>query len=161
MVAHYPVPIQEDIRDLLVDLLGRGAAVDKIDPITLGDDERGLMATYVTDEGDLGAVCICDTAFAVYVGAALVMVPVTVAKEQLGAEELDEQYLEYFQEIVNIMARLLNTPRTPHLRLDAVISLPAELPADVTALLASPEYRRDFVASIEGYGDGRVGILVN
>ena len=115
----------------------------------------------MTDEGDIGALCICDAPFAVFVGAALVMVPANVAQEQLGVAQLDDQYVEYFQEVVNIMARLLNTPRTPHLKLDGVLVLPADLPEDVERLLQQPAYRRDFVAMVEGYGEGRVSILVD
>lgn len=161
MVAHFPVPIQEDIRDLLGDLLGRGVAVDKTEPLVLDDDEPGIVATYVTGDDELGAVCVCDARFAILVGAALVMVPANVAKEQLDAGVIDEQHVEFTQEVVNILARLLNTPRTPHLRLDKLHALPAELPEAVQKLLATPEFRRDFVATIEGYGEGRIGLLVN
>ena len=38
MPASFPVPIQEDIRDLLMDLLGRGTAVDKVTPLILEED---------------------------------------------------------------------------------------------------------------------------
>ena len=161
MVAHFPVPIQEDIRDLLADLLGRGVAVDKIDPLTIPEDEAGLVATYVTEDGEIGAVCVCDAPFAILVGAALVMVPATVAGDQLQAGVIDEQHVEFAQEVVNVLARLLNTPRTPHLRLGEVHTLPGALPEDAAKLLAAPEFRRDFVATIEGYGEGRLGLLVS
>ncbi len=161
MVAHYPVPTQEDIRDLLVDLLGRAAAVDKTDALSIEGDALGLVASYVTDDGEVAAACVCDAAFAVYVGAALVMVPASVAAEQLAGNALDEQYVEYFQEVVNILARLMNTPRTPHLKLDAVVLHGGEMGEPIDTLLAAPEYRRDFVAAVEGYGEGRVSLLVN
>lgn len=161
MVAHYPVPIQEDIRDLLGDLLGRGVAVDKTAPLQLRPDQTGLVAGYVTADDEVGAVCVCDGPFAVLVGAALVMVPANVAKEQLDAEVLEEQHVEFTHEVANILSRLLNTPRTPHLRLDKLYPLPGELPDEVSRLIDGPEFRRDFVAAIDGYGEGRVSILVN
>ncbi len=160
MVAHYPVPIQEDIRDLLGDLLDRGVAVDKTAPLQLEDDAAGVVASYVTGEDEVGALCVCDAAFAIYVGAALVMVPANVAKEQCDKGELEEQHLEFTHEVVNILSRLLNTPRTPHLRLEALHTVPGDVPAAVGSLLSSPEFRRDFVTTIEGYGEGRVSILV-
>ncbi len=161
MVAHYPVPIQEDIRDLLGELLGRGIATDKTEPLVLEEDQPGLIAAYVTADGDVGAICVCDGAFAVLVGAALVMVPANVAKEQLDAGVLDDTHVEFTHEVANIMSRLLNTPRTPHLKLDQLHQVPGELPGPVADLLAAPEFRRDFVVTIEGYGEGRVSILVN
>lgn len=161
MVAHFPVPIQEDIRDLLGDLLGRGVAVDKKgEAIAFDEDEAGLVATYITESGDVGALCVCDSNFAILVGAALVMVPANVAREQMKAGVIDETHLEFTHEVVNILAKLLNTPRTPHLKLAELHLLPGELPEAVAALLASPEFRRDFVATVEGYGEGRVSILV-
>jgi len=160
MVAHFPVPIQEDIRDLLGDLLGRGVAVDKTTPLQLDEDAAGAVASYVTADDELGALCVCDAGFAVLAGAALVMVPANVAQEQVRAGVLEEQHLEIAHEVANILSRLLNTPRTPHLRLRALDPLPGEVPGDVARLLAGPEFRRDFVATIEGYGEGRVSILV-
>lgn len=161
MVAHYPVPIQEDIRDLLGDLLGRGVAVDKTTPLAFEEDQNGVIASYVTEAGEVGALCVCDAPFAILVGAALVMVPANVAKEQIKAGIVDESHLEFTHEVVNILARLLNTPRTPHLKLAELHQVPGELPEPIGSLLAAPEFRRDFVATIEGYGEGRVSILVN
>jgi hypothetical protein len=158
--ARFPVPIQEDIRDLLGDLLGRGVAVDKTAPLDLAEDAAGVVASYITGEDEVGALCLCDGPFAVLAGAALVMVPPNVAREQVDAGEIPEEHLEVTHEVANVLSRLLNTPRTPHLRLQALHRMPGDLPADVTSLLARPEFRRDFVTAIEGYGEGRMSILV-
>ena len=160
MPAHYPVPIQEDIRDLLGDLLGRGVAVDKTAALQLAGDASGVVASYVTADDEVGALCVCDGSFAVLAGAALVLVPATVAREQVAAGTLDEGQLEITHEVANILSRLLNTPRTPHLRLRELHRLPGELPQEVRTLLEQPEFRRDFVTTIEGYGEGRMSILV-
>ena len=161
MVAHYPVPIQEDIRELLGDLLGRGVAIDKTRELVVSDDEPGLIATYLNDDDELGILVVTDAPFAILVGAALVMVPAQVAKEQLGAGVIEDDSVEYVREVANILARILNTPRTPHVRLVDMIQTPTELDEAVEKLLATPEFRRDFVATIEGYGEGRISILVN
>jgi len=160
MPASFPVPIQEDIRDLLVDLLGRGAAVDKVGRLDLEEDEAAVVAEYVTDEGDVGALCIVDGPFATRTGAALSMVPAAVAEESVRRNEVPDHLLENFREIVNILARLLNSPRTAHLRLSGVHVLPGDLPAGVTLLRDAPEFRRDFAVQIEGYGAGRLSLLV-
>ena len=160
MPAHYPVPIQEDIRDLLGDLLARGVAVDKTTALELDHGAVGVVASYVTAEDEVGALCVCDGRFAVLAGAALVLVPPNVAREQIDAGELDDTQVEIAHEVANILSRLLNTPRTPHLRLRALHRLPGELPQDVRGLLDRPEFRRDFVTAIDGYGEGRMSILV-
>jgi hypothetical protein len=162
MPAHYPVPIQEDIRDLLHELLGRGVAVDKVGPIELDEDEPFAIAEYLTDDDQVAALCILDGPFAVRAGAALVLVPAAVAEESLRKNEVEEQFFEYVQEVLNILSRLLNSPSTPHLRLQSVHRLPgATLPDGVTALRDGPAFRRDFAVTIEGYGDGRFSLLVN
>jgi hypothetical protein len=161
MPAHYPVPIQEDIRDLLNGLLGRAVAVDRIKAQDDDDDIRdlGAVAEYVTDDDLTGALCIMDDRFLVRAGAALVMVPANAAEDDLKRGELDH-YVPNVQEVLNVMTRLLNSPTTPHLRLMTVHRLPGELPEGVIALQEEPQFRRDFAVFIEGYGDSRVSLLV-
>jgi hypothetical protein len=160
MPASFPVPIQEDIRDLLMDLLGRGAAVDKVSPLVLEDDQPAVIAEYRTDEGAVGAVCLVDAEFAIRTAGALTLVPPAAVADTLRRGELTES-LENFREIVNILAQLLNSPKTSHLRLAGVHVVPGDLPDGVAALVQRPEFRRDFAVQIEGYGQGRMSLLVN
>jgi len=160
MAARFPVPIQEDLRDILVGLLDRGVAVDKVPPLALEEDNRGFVVELLEDDDAVGALCVFDDRFAVRTGAALVMVPPAAAEEDLVKSALDE-HAEVAQEVVNVLSRLLNSASTPHLRLGARHTLPGELPEPVTSLLARPEFRRDFAVLVDGYGDGRFSILVS
>jgi hypothetical protein len=159
MPASFPVPIQEDIRDLLIDLLGRGAAVDKVSPLLLAEDQPAVIAEYRTDDGAVGAVCLVDAEFAIRAGGALTMVPPAAVADTVRKGEVTES-LENFREIVNILAQLLNSPKTSHLRLAGVHVVPGELPEGVSSLVERPEFRRDFAVQIEGYGAGRLSLLV-
>ncbi|MDQ2650674.1 MAG: hypothetical protein M3Z03_14145 [Actinomycetota bacterium] len=161
MTAHYPVPIQEDVRDLLVDLLGRGVAADKVSPLELDDETPAAIAEFVDDDDRTACACIVDDRFAVRVGAALVMVPSNVAEEDLATGELPDNHLENVREVVNIFGRMLNSASTPHVRLAELHRWPGELPPGVVQLLEAPEYRRDFAVAVEGYGEGRFSLLVN
>ena len=107
------------------------------------------------------SLCIVDGALAVRAGAALCMVPANVAEESVKRDEMPDHLVENFREIVNILARLLNSSRTAHLRLADVHPLPGELPAGVSSLRDRPEFRRDFAVHIDGYGQGRLSLLVN
>lgn len=158
MPARFPVPIQEDIRDLLVDLLGRGAAVDKVKDARL--EEPALVAEFVTEDGEIGILCAVDAEFTLRCGAALAMVPTSVVDDAMKRNELPDNLVENVQEVANILAQLLNGPRTPHLRLKSLHPL-AELPPAVAALLDAPEFRRDFSIAIEGYGNGRMALLAS
>jgi hypothetical protein len=101
-----------------------------------------------------------DARFAVRAGAALVMVPQAAAEEDLRKGDI-ASHVEVTGEVLNVMGRLLNSSNTPHLRYRSVHQLPGEVPEDVAKLMGAPEYRRDFAVAIEGYGDGRLSILVN
>ncbi len=160
MAAHYPAPIQEDVRDLLGDLLGRGVAVDKTTKLQMEEDVCGLLAVYATDGGDLAALAILDGPLAARAGAALSMVPQSVAEEAIKKNELTETLIENTREVVNIFARFLNSAKTPHVRLVNTVNLPSAFEDNVRALYLSPEFRRDFVVQIEGYGSGRFSILI-
>jgi hypothetical protein len=160
MPASFPVPIQEDIRDLLMDLLGRGTAVDKVTPLILEEDQPAVIAEYRTDEGAVGAICLVDAEFAIRTAGALTMVPPAAVADSLRKGDLSDA-MENFREIVNILASLLNSPKTSHLRLAGVHLIPGDLPDGVAALVEKPEFRRDFAVQIEGYGNGRLSLLVN
>ena len=159
MAAHFPVPIQEDVRDLLVDLLGRGVAVDKTRALEL-EDAPAAVAEFIDDEDGTACLCIIDGGFAIRVGAALVMVPSNVAEEDLASGTLPENHLENVREVVNVFGRMLNSASTPHVRLADLHLWPGDLPEGVRSLLDGPEYRRDFVVAVEGYGEGRFSLLV-
>lgn len=159
MPAHFPVPIQEDIRDLLFELLDRGVAVDKVSKLELEEDEDGGVAEFVTDDGTVGVLCLFDSRFAVRAGAAYAMVPKVDAEDDLRRGDI-ERHLEAAGEVLHAMARLLNSPSTPPVRMGGVHRLPGGLPGEAAALVAAPEYRRDFAVTIEGYGDGRLSLLV-
>jgi len=160
MPAHYPAPIQEDVRDLLGDLLGRGIAVDKTSKLQMEEDACGLLAVYATDEGEIAALTVIDGPLSARAGAALSMVPATVAEESVKKNELTDTLVDNVREIVNIFARFLNSSKSPHVRLVNTLVLPDTMPDPVRALYLAPEFRRDFAVQIEGYGSGRFSILV-
>ncbi len=161
MPTKFPMPIQEAVRDLLMDLLGRGIAVTKGEPMDLEPDVVAAVAHFVTDTGVVGVVCMADLPLAAALGAALTMMPSPVVQDSVRKNRFDEEMLlENFTEVVNIMTRLFNSADTPHLKLGEVRTLPGELPENVEKLVAQPSARRNFDVTIEGYGDGRLALIV-
>ena len=67
---------------------------------------------------------------------------------------------ENFAEVVNIMASLLNSDATPHVRLTETHDR-HRAPSDpvITSMMESPAKRRVFDVNIEGYGRGRIVFL--
>ncbi|HZP30773.1 MAG TPA: hypothetical protein VFC99_17630 [Acidimicrobiia bacterium] len=161
MPTKYPMPIQEAIRDLLMDLVGRSVSIDKTSRLELEDDTVGAVADFVGDDGEVGVALIADLALAASLGASLTMMPATIVKESLRRNRFEEEMLlENFDEVANIMTRLFNTHDTPHLRKDGVYPIPGDVPDPVTALIEQPAARRDFAVLVEGYGDGRLTLVV-
>ena len=157
--AAYPIPIQEGVRALLGDLLGRGIAVERAAPPDYEADEIVVVGDYVNDTGDVATAIVVDHEFACLAGAALVSMPATAARDNIRRAVLPDNVLENVHEVLNVAAQLMQMTGSPHVRLRTVTVLPGDLPADTGALVSRPTSRRDFVADIEGYGAGRISVL--
>ena len=86
--------------------------------------------------------------------------PASVIDGHVEAGELPLEVLENAREVLNILARLLNSASTPHLRLASTVVMPSVVPRDVQRLLTQPAHRRDFAITIDGYGGGRAAVAV-
>ena len=151
------VPVRASVRDLLTDLLGRKVSVSDADPFVLSEERRAILATYRDDEGAMAAATVCDLRLAALAGAAIGMVPAEEA--QLDDEGLGEELGELFHEVVNVFARLLNGPTTPHVALRDVYPVPGGVAPDVADLVLQPSTRTDYRVEIEGYGSGTMVLV--
>jgi hypothetical protein len=154
-----PVPVRASVRDLLADLLGRRVSVTDAPPQVLDPAAPALAASYVRDDGTPVAVCVCDLRLAGSAGAALGEAPPDDALAQIEAGRLEGDVEEFFREVVNILAKLLNSPATPHVRLGEVLPVPGPLAAAVAAVVLEPGARVDYAVAVEGYGTGTLTLL--
>lgn len=158
-VLHCQVPNDETVGGLLTDLLGREVKCVWT-PGTHELPRVGQVAVYSDDDDVVVAVAIADDGFICRTGGALVMVPAGGVNEAAETGEIPESLQENFAEVVNIMASLMNSDETPHVRLtgvlgrDEVSSRPAAL-----AIMESPGKRRVFDVNIDAYGRGRIVLL--
>ncbi|MGD9701953.1 MAG: hypothetical protein AB7Q42_16040 [Acidimicrobiia bacterium] len=151
------MPIPEDVRDFLADLLGKPVSVSKATRIDLEEEpESFVTGVYVEDDGKLGGACIAGLTFAASAGAALAMMPVVVAKEAISAGELPESLHDNFYEVANIMSSILNGPSVPHLR---ITSLVPGIPDEVRTLAANAAGRKHYDVTIVDYVDGKMVLL--
>lgn len=157
-----PIPIQDDVREIFADLLGRTCIVDKTkDQIPFGPESpEVVIGDFVLDDGTVGALVCADLALAAYSGAALIMMPVSVAEEALTAGRIDGDMFDCFREVVNVMGRLLNREGTPHLKLRAIYRSGDLLPGQTRQMLLAADRRKDFDVSIEEYGTGKLALMV-
>ncbi len=157
-----PLPIQEVLKDFFVDLLGKGAAASKGRELKLKPDGEAkyVVAVYEDKYDRVGALCISELMMAAVGGAALVLAAPTILPEVEAAQQLPANLLDNYREVVNILASVLNTPSTPHLRLTSIHTWPDEdLPAEAWGVIETPGNRRDFEITVDGYGGGRLSIL--
>lgn len=156
-----PVPIQEAVADFMGALLGLGSAASKVTPTKIEPDGSHIIGTYADDLGRVSGLVIGDLDFAATSGAALAMIPATAARDAVKAGSLDENLLENFREVCNVTTSMLNSPHTPHLALqDVWPSDHPDLPPEVWDILTAPAKRREFAVTLEGYDDGRFGIVI-
>lgn len=159
-VSGPPVPIQEAVTDFVCALVGRGCAAAKVTPTPIEPDGAHVVAAYRDTNGQILALSVADLDLAAGTGASLGMIPAAAAHESVAKGELEETLFENYQEVANIMVSLLNSPSSPHLALQGVWSTAdPELPPAVWDIIAAPGKRREFAVTIEGYGDGRLGII--
>jgi hypothetical protein len=157
-VARMPLPIQESIRDLTGDLLGRGTAVDKAED-AMEPDAMAAVGGYRDKAGTLLAALPVDRALVPILGGALVMVPEVVIAETLRKDDIPENLYENFWEVANIMASLLNREGGPHVKLADRYEGYDAATADMRALLEAPVRQRWFSVTVDGYGTGRLGFV--
>lgn len=150
------VPFRASVRDLLTDLLARKVVVTDADPFVLTEERRALLASYRFDDGTVAAAAVCDVPLAASAGAAIAMTPADEVEHDDG---LDDETKEFFHEVVNVFAKLLNSPTTPHVVLREMHTVPGRVPADVAGFVLEPGGRFDYRVSIEGYGAGTMVVL--
>lgn len=160
-ISRPPVPIQEAVAEFVGALVGRGSAASKVTPTEIQPNGAHVIAAYNDANGSLAALALADLHFAAGTGAALGMIPANAAQEAAEAGELPETLLENYQEVANIMTSMLNSPNSPHLKLDKVwTSTDASIPPTVWEAIENPSKRREFAVTIEGYGSGRIGVII-
>jgi len=150
------MPIPEDVRDFLSDLLGKPVAVSKGQKLSFDDPTRFVTGIYIEDDGKLGGACIADLSLAASAGAALAMMPTVVAKESVDAGELSEGLRDNFYEVANILSRLLNGPSVPHLRIS---ELAAGVPDQVMELSGKAAGLKHYNVTIVDYAGGSMSLL--
>lgn len=160
MSARCPLPARASFRDLLRDLVGQSVTVRPGPPLELREERPSYLAGYRFDAGEAAAMAVADLTLAAAAGAAIGMMP---PKESLAEVEeaggLEGDLLEFFYEVVNVAARLLNSPTTPHVVLRSLDPVPGDVPEDLAAIATTPVVRHDWTVTIDGYGEGRLTLL--
>jgi len=150
------LPAAEPVARLLTDLLARQVIV-KPTPRP-GATDPGYVGQLVLPTGALGALSFSDRPFAAFVGAALALMPRSVAEEAVRKGVLPTGLLENYFEVVNIATALFNgvNDRASHVRLTEIQPTGPTLAAPLRALWLKPTARVDLLVDVAGYGSGKL-----
>jgi len=126
--------------EVLGSLIGMEVEIEESD----SDPSEGAksVATFVTDSGAIGAVCICDMRLTGKIGAALDLVPAEEIEQHIQSGELPENIINNFKEAMNVAASLFNSDNSVHLSSGEVLINPEKLNADISIVVGhNPELR--------------------
>jgi hypothetical protein len=160
MPTNYPFPKPDQIRQIVMDLLGRDVTVVQGDQFVLERDTPAVVSDYIADSGAIAAIFMTDLRLSNALGAALTMVDPAQVDDAVKRWVLEEQNLENLAEIVNIMARLFNSDDCEHLKWNKAHTLPGDLPDETASLMKAPLARRDYDVTLDEYGSGKLSVLV-
>ncbi|WP_062138013.1 hypothetical protein [Demequina aestuarii] len=153
------VPTAFEVRELFEGMLGREVEWN-------GDARRvdvldgASVAMYVNDVGAICAVALADIPLTARAGSAIGLVPQAGAEQAVKDEFITPVQFDNMAEILNVAASLLNKPDTPHLKLRETFSPRETVPAEVAELALQQASRIDGELVIQGYGAGRLSIVV-
>jgi hypothetical protein len=155
------LPVPKAVKDLFEDLLGRPVTVGIGEPFRTADaQDKPLVSTYVDDGMQLRAVVGMDLTLAAYAGAALGLVPSGGAQACIEDGELSANMAENVTEVCNILSSLLNHEGQPRLKMHQTV-LPGQVaPTDAVGYLTAVGRRLDLVVEVQGYGRGRMAVIL-
>lgn len=143
------VPDTADLIPLLTGLIGKDLTFQAgVDPLPPAEVEEHLTL-FVSDDDAPLMLAGGDKAFAYFAGAALAMVPKGRAADAITARQPDEDLLENYFEVMNVITRAVNDQGGDHVRLIPQSSV-------VLADLPEPAKGAGLDVTIDGYGTGKL-----
>jgi hypothetical protein len=149
------------LRDVLSDTMGRDVELaSAAEPLKTAGST--VIGTYTDDDQRPAALVAIETPLAARIAGALALVTPRRIEERLVSGGLWTQQYDDISEVLNILTVLFNADGAPHVRLSAVYeTLRTFPPMDVVGWLGSDRPRVDVDATVKGYGNGTMAVVVN
>lgn len=154
------MPTDHALRDVLGAIAGRSVTVARGESPGAQADGPGVLADYAVDDGPVAVCCFADVRLTNTLAAVLVADSATKAEAAIAEGKIADTTVENWNEIVNQLGRVLNSPDTPTLRVRGVLRTPGDVPPEAAALLAQPGARRTFDVTVAEYGTGTLSLAV-
>lgn len=154
-----PVPSAFEVREVFEGLLGRevewAGTSHHVDPL-----DGAVVGVYTNDFGAVAALVIADVPLAAWAGSAIALLPIAGAEKAVEDNLVSPGQFDNMAEILNVAASMFNKRGTPHLKLHETYAPRETLPADVEKWVMLPASRIDGTLTIQGYGEGRISVIV-
>ncbi len=147
------------LHTLLGGIYGRAVPVEAIAKFEPSSMKACAIAVYVDNQDQVVGLLVCTVAAAGYMGAALSLLPKSVADESIKRGALDEGLLDNFQEVANICSSLFTEYLGSRVHLKTVVAKAAALPPEYKAFVQSA-MRTDVTVDVPNYGSGQVSIRI-
>jgi hypothetical protein len=154
-----PVPSAFEIREIFQGLLGREVTWEgtshHVDPL-----DGAVCGVYTDDFGNLAAIILADVPLVAWAGSAIALLPIASAEKSVEDNLVTPGQFDNFTEILNVASSMFNKRDTPHLKLHETYAPRETLPADAEKWVFFPASRIDGTLSVQGYGEGRISVVV-
>lgn len=161
MASVHNIPAPDAVARLFNDLLGR-RVIAKKSAVKQAVTPRspGVFALYGPTDEQTDGIVFCDVALASFSGAALSLIPAATVQPSVRAGKMADGTFENFSEVMNIARGWFDTPGQPPVKLRRCVASPCELPKDLIAMILKPAERLDLDLEIDGYGAGKMLLIV-
>ena len=149
------VPTHRTIQHILAQLIGPIVTVSDANVCPLNND---FVADYVSEESETLALCIADTGMVILTGSAFLNIPSSDAHAMLNSGNVQAHVLQSYEEIANILTRVLSDDGYQHLRLDKVYTR-GEYPV-FNNKITGFNTKVSFYVEVLGYGTGVITFFV-
>lgn len=156
MGGKIPLPDRAEVRKLLAGLLGEVTVEVVAAPPDAATDSVSL---YVDDNGEVVSLCVGSLGFATAAGAAIALVPPNVAAEARTEGVLTRSLAENLREVMNILATLLCSEESPHVKFCGLHPTRSTLPVEIREFAANATCRLDLNVALGEYGEGTLTLL--
>ncbi|MGN6605561.1 MAG: hypothetical protein ACTHMS_00930 [Jatrophihabitans sp.] len=159
-LANDVLPQSKEIRDLLLDLLGRDVTLSYGDAWAPLPHDNAVTAEYIDDHDQLAVVVVVDLPFAAYVGSAIGLLPAGGAQDMVKEGRLSSPVIDNVYEILNILSSLFNKEGLDHVRIGNLHGPGGPLAGDLNTVVRRLTGRMDVKVDVQGYGQGRLGFVL-
>ncbi len=156
------IPDPKPIKDLFESLLGRDVPMSPLDrPVVPTARRACCVGLYEDAAGEVKALVAADLPLAARAGAALGLVPRAGADTAIENDELPAALYDNFYEVMNIFSSLFNVgDAEDHIKLAQVFQPGMVIPVTAAKMIRGLGKRADFTLSVDGYGDGALGVVI-